>query len=328
MGRAPRRPASHLLREGGGGDRGTRRAGRSGHDRGDGQAAPRGAHGDVARGRDPPLRSRRGVSTDRRDVRAVGGRPAALHPAPSARRGRAHHAVELPDRDPRLEARSRAHLRQHARAQAGLRGSANGAPRRGVLRRSRAARRGVERAHRCGLESRRRDRLERRRARDLVHRFRAGWTIGAGRGDRARLPRAARARRTQPADRHRHGRARPRRRGFVRRRVLVGRTEVHGDAAHPDRRLGVRRIPREAARSGRGRKGRRSGGSRGRGRPRRERGARWRRSSERSSGHEHRVAPSLPAASVPTTRATSSVPPSSRGSQTTPSSRARRSSVR
>ena len=56
---------------------------------------------------------------------------------------------------------------------------------------------------------------------------------GARRGDGAKLPRPARARRAQPV--HRDGRrgARPRRRRRVRRRVLVGRPEVHRDAPDP-----------------------------------------------------------------------------------------------
>ena len=56
----------------------------------------------------------------------------------------------------------------------------------------------------------------------------------------------------------RRRRARPRGRGRLRRRLLVGRAEVHRDA--PDPRAGgrLRRLPREAARAGRGREGRRS----------------------------------------------------------------------
>ena len=67
--------------------------------------------------------------------------------------------------------------------------------------------------------------------RDLVHRLGARRPHRPQRGDPPRLPRAARARRPQPADRDGGLRARPRRRGRLRRRVLVGRAEVHGDAA-------------------------------------------------------------------------------------------------
>ena len=259
---APGGTARGVLHESGGGDRGAGRAGRAGHDRGDGQAAPRGPPRDAASGDDPPLRRWRGVPADRRDVRAFSGRPAALHAAAPARRRRAHHALELPDRDPGLEARAGTDLRQHARPQARVRGAADGAPRRRVLRRGRAPGGRAQRAHRLGLEGGRRDRLERRRARDLVHRLRARRPLGPRGGDRARLPRPARARRPQPADRDRGGGARPCRRGVVRRRVLVGRTEVHRDAAHPRRGLGLRRVPREAARARRRREGRRPGRSR------------------------------------------------------------------
>ena len=77
--RPPGRAARGVLHEGRGRDRGARRAGRAGHDRRDGQAAARGAPGGAARGRDPPLRGGRGMAADRRDVRAVGRRPAPVH---------------------------------------------------------------------------------------------------------------------------------------------------------------------------------------------------------------------------------------------------------
>ncbi len=238
--RSARRDARRVLHEGRRRDRGARRAGRPGHDRGDGQADPRGAHGDAARRDHPPLRRRRGLAADRRDVRAVRRRPASVHPASSTRCRRAHHALELPDRDPGLEARAGVDLRQHARPQARIRGAADGSPRRRVLRRGGATRRRAQRPHRRRLEGRRGDRLERRRPCDLVHRLGSRRSVGARRGDRARLPRPARARRAQPADRGRVGGARSRGRGRVRRRLLVGRPEVHGDAADPGRGLGLR----------------------------------------------------------------------------------------
>ena len=190
-----------------------------------------------------------------RAVRAVGRRPAPLHAAPSTRCRRPDHAVELPDRDPGVEARAGADLREHARAQARVRGSAHRASRGRVLRRGGAARRRAERAYRSGLEGRRRDRLQPRRARDLVHGLGAGRPLRARRGDCARLPRPARARRAQPADRDGVGGARSGRRGRVRGRLLVGRAEVHGDAAHPRRRVRLRRVSREAARTCRRREG-------------------------------------------------------------------------
>ena len=75
--------------------------------------------------------------------------PAALHGAPAARRRRPHHAVELPDRDPGVEARTRPHPRQHGRPQARLRGTAHRSPRRRVLRRGRPPGRRPQRADRA-----------------------------------------------------------------------------------------------------------------------------------------------------------------------------------
>ena len=129
-----------------------------------------------------------------------------------------------------------ADLRQHRRAQARLRGAAHRPPHRRVLRRGGPAGGRAQRAHRRGLEGRRRARREPRRPRDLVHRLGGGRPCGARRGDGAQLPRPARARRPQPVHRDGRRRARPRRRGRVRGRVLVGRPEVHGDA--PDPRAG------------------------------------------------------------------------------------------
>ena len=215
------------------GDRGSRRADRAGHDGRDGQAAARGAHGGHARRHHPPLRRRRGLAADRRGLRALGAEPAALHAPPAARRRRADHALELPDRDPRLEARPGAHPRQHGRVEARLRGAAHRPPRRGGVRRGGAAGGRPQRAHRRRLEGRRRARPAPGRARDLVHRLRAGRPRGARRGDRPQLPRAARARRPESARRDGRRRARPRRRGRLRRRLLVGGAEVHGDAPHP-----------------------------------------------------------------------------------------------
>ncbi len=170
-------------------DRGARRADRAGHDRGDGQAAARGAPGGRARSHDPPLLRRRGLAPRRRGVRAVGREPDALHPAAPARGGRSDHAVELSHRDPDLEARPGTDLRQHGRAQARLRGAAHRSPRGRVLRRGRAAARRAQRAHRRRLEGGRRARLEPGRARALVHR------LGGRRAERCgtRRPRATAA---------------------------------------------------------------------------------------------------------------------------------------
>ena len=145
-----------------------------------------------------------------------------------------------------------------------------------------------------------------RRARDLVHRLGRGRPQRARRGDGARQARPARARRPQPADRDGRRRSRPRRRGGLRRRVLVGRPEVHGDAAHlrPGRRLRRRSATRLLARID-ARQGRRPGRSR---RPRSARSS-TRRSSTRSSaaierGRGRGRHGRSPAASAPTTRPT------------------------
>ena len=130
-----------------------------------------------------------------------------------ARRRRADHALELPDRDSRLEARPGAHPRQHGRAQARLRGAAHGPPRRRGIRRGGTAGGSPQRPHGRRLEGRRRARPAPGRARDLVHRLRAGRPLGARRGDGAQLPRAARARRPESARRDGRRRARPGRRG-------------------------------------------------------------------------------------------------------------------
>ena len=79
------------------------------------------------------------------------------------------YTVELPDRDPGLEARAGPHLRQHARPQARVRGSADGSPRRGVLCGGRVAAGRPERPHGRRLQGRCGDRLEPGRARHLVH---------------------------------------------------------------------------------------------------------------------------------------------------------------
>ena len=138
--RCRRRAAGGVLLQGRRRDRGAGRADRAGHDGRDGQAAARGAHGGGARrARSSATRrarrtGRRARSTSRRSTDQT-----PLHAAPAARRRRPDHAVELPDRDPGLEARPGARLRQHRRAQARLRGAADGPAHRRVLRGGRAA---------------------------------------------------------------------------------------------------------------------------------------------------------------------------------------------
>ena len=164
-------------------------------------------------------------------------------------------------------------LRQHRRAQARLRGAAHRPPHRGVLRGGRASGRASStcspaQARRSGPSSSRNP-----GARDLVHGLGAGRPRRPRRGDGPQLPCAARARRPQPADRDGRRRARPRRRGGVRRRLLVG-----GQKCTATRRIHVQDavyddFRDEAARADRRRQGRRPGRSRDRGRPGRQRGA-------------------------------------------------------
>ena len=76
------------------------------HDARDGQAAARGARRGGSRRADPALRRERGVPLGGRALRAGGDGRAGLDPAAARRRRRADHALELPVRDPRLEARA------------------------------------------------------------------------------------------------------------------------------------------------------------------------------------------------------------------------------
>ena len=101
---------------------------RPGHDPRDGQAPARVAPRGRPRGTDLPLLRRRGMAAGRGDVRAVRDRLHRLHPAPAARCGRADHPVELPRRDPGLEARPRAGLRQRGGDEAGAGLPAHRAP--------------------------------------------------------------------------------------------------------------------------------------------------------------------------------------------------------
>ena len=171
--RADRPPRGGADR-GGRADRGARRGDRAGHDARDGQAAARGAHGGRAGGADPALLGRRGVPARRRALRAGGHRRAGLHRAPPGRRGRPHHALELPGRDPGLEARAGADLRQHDRveARAGLAADR-------TAHRARAGRRGApggrpQRRDRARIGGRHAVGRAPGRARDLVHRLGAG----------------------------------------------------------------------------------------------------------------------------------------------------------
>ncbi len=89
------------------------------HDRGAGQADPHGAQRGALRSRLPPVVRRRGQAGLRRDHPVGAGRPALLGAPPTGRRGRRHHAVELPDLDDHPQGRPRAGRRLHGRPEAG-----------------------------------------------------------------------------------------------------------------------------------------------------------------------------------------------------------------
>ena len=97
-------------------------------------ARPRGRQ-DAARGhrRGRPRRPdlcvlrRRGAAPDRREGRLGASRPRRRDHPRADRRRRHDHAVEFPDRDPRLEDRAGALLRQHRGVQAGRTGAGLGA---------------------------------------------------------------------------------------------------------------------------------------------------------------------------------------------------------
>ena len=123
------------LSDGGrGGARGARRGDRARHVDRDGQAAARSARRDRTRSADPALRRERGVPPGRRALRTGSHRRAGIDAPASDRGRRADHPVELPDRDPCLEARAGADLREHRRAEAGVRGAADRSPHRRGLR--------------------------------------------------------------------------------------------------------------------------------------------------------------------------------------------------
>ena len=154
LGGAPRAGAGGVPLPGRRRSRGPCRADRAGHDRRDGEAAARSPDGGGTGSDDPPLSRRaRRIGRPARCT-SLGRPPEPLHEETAARRRGPDHTVELPDRDPGLEARARAHLREHRRAQARLRGASHRPPHRGVLRGGRAAGRGAQRPDRGGLEGR------------------------------------------------------------------------------------------------------------------------------------------------------------------------------
>ena len=243
------------------------------------------------------------------------------------RRRRPDHAVELPRRDPGLEARAGARLRQHGRAQA----RPGRAAHRPAHRRARSTTPGSPRVLNVVIGRGSDGRHPARRATPACarspSRLRAGRRGHPRAGRAPRQARPARARRPQPADRDGRRRPRPRRRGRLRRRVLVGRQKCTATRRIYVQDAGLRRVPRDAS-------SRASSAARSATRPiPRPRSG---RSSTRAAMEDVLGAiergrseggPCSPAASAPTTTPTSSPPPCSRTSPTTRCSPARRSSA-
>ena len=199
LGCSPRPGACRVLLQGRRRDRSQGRADRPGHDRRNGKAVARGAHGSRPGRCDSPLLGRRGVPAGGRGVRAVGRQSVAVHATTPARRRRPDHTLELSGRDSRLEARSRVDLRQHGRDEGRLRSTTNRSPHRRMLRGGGPPGRGAEHRHRRRLEGRGGTRLQPGSAGDLVHGIGRGRPRRSKRGNRPQLSRAARARRPQPA---------------------------------------------------------------------------------------------------------------------------------
>ena len=165
------------------------------------------------------------------------------------RRRRRDHAVELPDRDPVVEDRAGARLRQHGRLQAG---DGHAAARPAIRRAARRGRRaGGRRQRRARRRARRRRPARPPPGRPGDHAHRLARDRGGGDAERGRLPQARppRARRQERDHRPRRRGSRPRRR----RDHLVGvrhvRPALHGRVARDRAGRRLRRA-RVAARVG------------------------------------------------------------------------------
>ena len=194
----------------------------------------------------PPLRAHDALRAPRQ-VPDVG--------AHADRRRRRDHAVELPDRDPGVEAGAGARLRQHRRAQAGGgHAAARGALHRPAVRGRPARRRRQPRA-RLRRGGGRPARAPPGRARDHVHRLarhRRARDEGGRRQPQARPPRA---RRQERDHRPRRRRSRPGRRGHR----LVGVRHLRASAAPRRAASSSRRAFTTSCRSGLSRGPRRCG---------------------------------------------------------------------
>ncbi|MEY9319993.1 hypothetical protein ABIF29_006792 [Bradyrhizobium elkanii] len=136
-----------------------------------GQDAPRGYRRGGARRADLCVLRRRSAAADGREGRIGAPRPRRRDHPRAGRRRRYDHAVELPDRDPGLEDRAGALLRQRRRVQAGGAGAGLGAR---AVRDHRAFRHSLRRVQprgRLGVGGRPDPARSSRRRRDLVHRL-------------------------------------------------------------------------------------------------------------------------------------------------------------
>ncbi len=284
-------------------------------------------------GREDPLRSaRRGPPIDqhppllRRRGRAAAGPARAVRAgsrlrvcAPQAAgRCRTGHAVELPERHSRLEARARPRCWEHGCAQTRVRRSAEQLEnRRGAGRGGRAAGRRELRGG-AGRGPRRGDGRWPRDACRFVH--------GIVRDRRAALrPRGAATAAHPARDGRQEPDRRPRRRGpgpgsvrHRQRRICLDRPEVHGHEPRDCRGRGARRLRRTAGRAHAGAEGGQRDGGRHRCRPRhRSRTTRYRAGLRRAREARRRdaaVRGPTPRPSRRSTSGSSSSRPSSRAS--------------
>ena len=217
----------------------------------DGQGAARGRRRRPGSDRHELLHGRRGSAPPWPDDPQRAARQVQHERAPADRRGRRDHALELPDRDPVLEDRARARLRQHDRLQAGHRHAAAGRALRRAARRGRCPGRRDQRRARRRRRGRRPARAPPGRAGDHAHRLARDRRRGArGRGPEPEA-RPPRARRQERDHRARRRRSRPGRRGHRLVGVRHVRPALHRGLAR-DRAGGRLRGAAEAPRRLRG----------------------------------------------------------------------------
>ena len=214
----------------------------------DGEGAPRGRRRRPGSDRHELLHGGRGPTPVRPDDPLGAPRQVQHERAHADRRDRRDHPVELPDRDPVLEDRARARLREHGRLQAGDRHAGAGRALRRAARRGRRPGRGRERGARGWGSRRRTARPAPGRSRDHADRV----ARDGRRGDEGRRgqpqARPSRARRQERGDRARRCRSRPRGRGDHLVGVRHLRAALHRCLTGRRARAGLRGAPVEARR--------------------------------------------------------------------------------